>query len=215
MASIFTGTATVPNPQGPKKPLSTEQRAARQRAEMKKAAKKRTGSGVKGIGETAEGLFDEKVSAIGRAAKARSAARMRGAEKGLAADVGRSARMARGGGRGSMLADVGKGLELEAKADAISAEERAIDTKLEKQQFMADKFVSKADARENVESFIESNKDQYMAAFGDDEIGMAKALEDYANRKDISDNEREYALAQAESFRLYESTTFGTKGRGL
>ena len=44
---------------------------------------------------------------------------------------------------------------------------------------------------------------------------MAKALEDYANREDISDNEREYALAQAESFRLYESTTFGTKGRGL
>ena len=180
----------------------------------RQAARKRTGSGVKGIGETAEGLFDEKVGAIGRAAKARSAARMRGAEKGLAADVGRSARMARGGGRGSMLADVGKGLELEAKADEISAEERAIDTKLQKQQFKADKFVSKGDARENVEAFIEDNKKDYMKVFGDDELGMAQALEDYAKREDISDNEREYALAQAESFRLYESQVFGQFGRG-
>lgn len=181
---------------------------------QQRAAKKRTGSGVRGIGKTAEGLFDDKVGAIGRAAKARSAARMRGAEKGLAADVGRSARMARGGGRGSMLADVGKGLELEAKADAISAEERAIDTKLEKQQFKADKFVSKADARSNVEAFIEDNKKDYMKVFGDDELGMAQALEDYAKREDISDNEREYALAQAESFRLYESQIFGQFGRG-
>jgi len=180
-----------------------------------KAAKSRTGSGVRGIGKTAEGLFDEKVSAISRAAKARSAARMRGAEKGLAADVGRSARQARGGGRGGMLADVGKGLELEAKADEISAEERAIDTKLKKQQFKADKFVSRADARSNVEAFIESNKDQYMKAFGDDERGMAEALEAYAERDDISENEAEYALAQAAAFRKYEDTLFGTQGRGL
>ena len=181
----------------------------------RKAAKSRTGSGVRGIGKTAEGLFDDKVSAIGRAAKARSAARMRGAEKGLAADVGRSARMARGGGRGSMLSDVGKGLELEAKADEISAEERAIDTKLQKQQFKADKFVSRADARSNVEAFIESNKDTYMKAFGDDERGMAEALEAYAERDDISENEAEYALAQALAFRKYEDTLFGTQGRGL
>ena len=33
---------------------------------QKRAARKRTGSGIKGIGETAEGLFDEKVSANDR-----------------------------------------------------------------------------------------------------------------------------------------------------
>ena len=178
-------------------------------------AKKAVGSGLQGIGRTAEGLFDRKADAIREAAKKRTAARMRGAEKGIAADVGRSARMARGGGRGAMLADVGAGLESQAKADAASAEERVVDTQLEKEQFKAEKYVSPAEAASNVEAMIESLTSQYTGTFGDDESGMADELEKYAARADISPAEKEYALEQARKFRLYEEDMFASGARGL
>ena len=207
------GIFDTPAGTGPNSPSPEEEKRKRQ-ANLR-AARKSVGTGLKGIGETAEGLFDRKADSIREAAKKRTAARMRGAEKGIAADVGRSARMARGGGRGAMLADIGAGLESQAKADAASAEERVVDTQLEKQQFMAEKYISPAEAASNVEAMIENLKSQYMGTFGDDEIGMAEELEKFAARADTSPTEREYALEQARKFRKYEESMFADGARGL
>ena len=204
----------VTPPQNPMK-NAPENVAKRKRAQNLSDAEKGVGSGLQGIGKTAEGLFDRKADAIREAAKKRTAARMRGAEKGIAADVGRSARMARGGGRGAMLADIGAGLESQAKADAASAEERVVDTQLEKQQFMAEKYVSPAEAASNVEAMIERLTPDYSGTLGDDEIGMAEELEKFAARADISPAEKEYALEQARKFRLYEDSMFNSGARGL
>jgi len=209
-------TGPVVSRPGQTSPGTTRRRGRGTREEQRlERARAGVGTGLRGIGQTAEGLFDQKADAITRAAKARSAAARRGAEQSLAADVGRSARMARGGGRGEMLADVGAGLQAQAAADAASAEERAIDTRLEKQQFMAEKYVSPAEAQQSVESFIEGIESQYRGVFGDDEEGIAKELERYASRQDISETEREYALEQARKFRLYEEDMFASGGRGL
>ena len=209
------GIFDTPAGRGPNSPLTEEERKERKRRADLSAARKSVGTGLKGIGETAEGLFDKKADAIREAAKKRTAARMRGAEKGIAADVGRSARMARGGGRGAMLADVGAGLESQAKADAASAEEKVVDTKLEKQQFMAEKYVSPAEAASNVEAMIKSLTPSYSGTLGDNEIGMAEELEKFAARADISPAEEEYALEQARKFRLYEESMFPDGARGL
>lgn len=205
----------VKAPKGPNTPLSPEEQREQRRKQNRRQAQQAVGTGLRGIGKTAEGLFDQKADAITRAAKARAASRRRGAEQAIAADVGRSARMVRGGGRAETLADIGGKLRVEAESDMAAAVERALDTKLEKQQFMAEKYVSPAEAQQNVEAFIKSVEKQYSSVLGDDEAGLADELERYANRKDISETEREYALEQANKLRIYEKDMFASGGRGI
>lgn len=166
--------------------------------------------GFRQVGEEAQSLMETRGQKIREAAKKKSALQRAGAEKGLAAQVGRSARQGGSGGRGEVLGQVGSDLSREAAATAASAELAATDADLEAKKFEGERYVSPADARNSVEAYIDSVEENYAKAFGDDEAGLADDLDRWADEKGAdgrplhSANEISYARNQARRLRAYD-----------
>ena len=171
--------------------------------------------GLDGRRQTVAGLLDQKGDARMEAAKIKADEEMAGAQKGLAAAVGRSARNAGGGGRGDMLANAGRDLYKSAATSRASARLGKIEAQTEKEQFLADSYVSPEEAKNLVEDYIDGIEDEYSGVFGDDESGIANALTEYANRPGISDSQKRYALEQANKFRNYENNFWAKDGRSI
>ena len=174
--------------------------------------------GFREMGDSTQSLMNTKAQMIRDAAKKKSAVKRSFAEKGLAADVGRSARQGGSGGRGSMLSAAGSDLAKDAANTAASAELDALDANLDAKKFEAEKYVSPADARNSVEAYIDSIEDNYARSFGDDEAGLADDLDAWADQKSSdgkplhSANEISYARDQAKRLRRYENNFFTHTG---
>ena len=176
--------------------------------------------GLRTMGEETQALMETKGQKIREAAKKKSAVQRAGAEKGLAAHVGRSARQSGSGGRGEMLASVGSDLSREAAATEAGAELDVLQADLDAKEFEAEKQVTPGEARELVEAYIDSIEDSYSGVFGDDETGLASDIERWANEMDEdgrtylrSDNERKYALEQVRRLRAYDKNFWGPLSR--
>jgi hypothetical protein len=182
------------------------------------AAGDRGPRGFRQMGEETQTLMESRSQKIREAAKRKSALERAGAEKGIAATVGRSARQGGSGGRSEMLAQTGADLSRSAAATEAGAELAALDADIDAKKFEAEKYVSPAEARELVEAYIDTIEDSYAGAFGDDEAGLADDIERWANEKGAdgrplrSENERRYALDQARRLRAYEKSFWGHKG---
>lgn len=174
--------------------------------------------GYRQMGEEAQSLMETRGQKIREAAKKKSALQRAGAEKGIAAQVGRSARQGGSGGRGEVLGQVGSDLSREAAATAAGAELAATDADLDAKKFEAEKYVSPTEARQLVEAYIDTIEDSYSHVFGDDEAGLANDIEAWANEKGAdgrplrSENEQRYALDQVKRLRSYEQSFWGHKG---
>jgi len=173
--------------------------------------------GFRQMGDETLGIMEGKAQQIRDAAKKKSALQRAGAEKGIAAGVGRSARQAGSGGRTETLSSIGADLTREAAATEAGAELAATDATLEARQFEAEKYVSPTEAKNLVESYIEGVEGQYAGVFGDDEAALADDIERWANEKSAdgktylrSENERNYALQQVDRLRKYEENYFGS-----
>lgn len=175
--------------------------------------------GHRQMGEETQTLMESRGQKIREAAKKKSALQRAGAEKGLAAQVGRSARQGGSGGRGEVLGQVGSDLSREAAATEADAELDALAADLEAKKFEAEKYVSPSEARELVEAYIDSVEGSYSRVFGDDETGLANDIERWANAKGDdgkplrSQNERDYALEQVRKLRDYDKNMWGPFSR--
>ena len=94
--------------------------------------------GFREMGDSTQSLMNTKAQMIRDAAKKKSAVKRSFAEKGLAADVGRSARQGGSGGRGSMLSATGSDLAKDAASTAAFAELDALDANLDAKKFEAE-----------------------------------------------------------------------------
>jgi hypothetical protein len=104
-------------------------------------------------------------------------------ESGIAGSLGRSARMARGGGVSSMMSGVGKELARDAASAKAQAELDKTEGLLEREQFLAESQVSDAEAMEAVKAFADSIQATYETFWYDDEGGFAEAIEGWARGK--------------------------------
>ena len=175
--------------------------------------------GFRQMGEETQALMETKGQKIREAAKKKSALERAGAEKGIAATVGRSARQGGSGGRSEMLAQTGADLSKSAAATEAGAELAVLEADLDAKKFEAEKYVSPAEARELVEGYIDTVEDGYSGVFGDDEAGLANDIERWANEKGAdgrplrSENERSYALEQVRKLRSYDKNFWGPLSR--
>jgi hypothetical protein len=104
-------------------------------------------------------------------------------EAGIAGALGRSARMARGGGTTTAMAGIGRDLARQSATAEADAELARVEGLLDREQFMADSQVSDAEALEQVKQYAESVQATYESFLDDDEKGFADDIEGWAKGK--------------------------------
>ena len=104
-------------------------------------------------------------------------------EAGIAGALGRSARMARGGGTTTAMAGIGKDLARQSATAQADAELARVEGLLDREQFMADSQMSDAEAQESVKQYAESVQATYESFLDDDEKGFADDIEAWAKGK--------------------------------
>lgn len=146
-----------------------------------------------------EALFDEKEAQQQRAAEETAREERKGAETGISMGAGRSRRGVKGGGHTNVLSAIGTDLKGKAAKRLADAKLQSIETKFDKEQFLADSHVTAEEADDQISKYIDSIQSDYESFWDDDEEGLAQALESYAKGK--SDNVYVSAMQAASDIR--------------